>query len=335
MTAARRAAAAEVALAFGLAAVALWATDRLAMAFGAVAAVAGLASALAFVGAPLIALGWGVRKGLPALADPLGIDRAPIGRGLFLGLAVSLLVLPLFAVGLDLWETRVLGHHRGDISALRSAGVAFQGRNAPTVGHVALLEDRRGLAIENHTGAAVVVRPTCAAAPECAPRTVAVGGRTLLPAAAAESFAVLAADLAPLPAETLLGAGTGERLENPIHAGPGLGWLLQWLLTQLLVVALPEEIFFRGYVQQRLRAFWPPRRTLFGTAFGGAHVVTALLFALIHLVILPAPERLLVFFPGLIFGWLAERSRGVFASTAHHALANVVQTGLLLVYGAG
>ena len=50
----------------------------------------------------------------------------------------------------------------------------------------------------------------------------------------------------------------------------------------------------------------------------------AALFALVHLVVVPHPGRLLVFFPALVFGWLAERSRGALAPAVHHALCNVV-----------
>ena len=48
--------------------------------------------------------------------------------------------------------------------------------------------------------------------------------------------------------------------------------------AQLVVVALPEELFFRGYVQGRLEEAWPPTRTLFGARVGLAWIVTAALF---------------------------------------------------------
>ena len=51
------------------------------------------------------------------------------------------------------------------------------------------------------------------------------------------------------------------------------------MATQLLVVALPEEAFFRGYVLSRLREVWPPRCRLWGVPFGRAHVLSAALFA--------------------------------------------------------
>ena len=92
----------------------------------------------------------------------------------------------------------------------------------------------------------------------------------------------------------------------------------------MLVVALPEEAFFRGYVQGRLRAVMPTARKVFGVPFGAAHVLAAALFAAIHLAANPSPSRLLVFFPGLLFAWLAERNRNIIGATTHHALSNLM-----------
>ena len=99
--------------------------------------------------------------------------------------------------------------------------------------------------------------------------------------------------------------------------------LPEQILVQLGAIAVPEELFFRGYVQGRLQQVWPARRRLLGQPFGAAHVVAALLFALIHLVAVPAPFRLLVFFPGLLFGWLAQRTGSALAAAVLHALCNV------------
>ncbi len=315
-----------------LAAAALWLIDRAALAVAWLAPLAGLLSAVTFVAVPLLVLRSGVRRGLPALADPLGIDRAPLWRGLAQGVLVSLVVLPLFALALDVLQVRVLHHRRLGVAALESAGIAFQGRGASAADHIVLLDDRRGLAVENHMRLAVLVQPACSEQPLCAPRTLPPGGRLLLAPIAARDLQVRDARGQPLPDGAVMAAATGEALDNPIHAAPGLGWLLPWLFSQLIVVALPEEMFFRGYVLGRLRACFPVRRRLLGVPFGWPHILSAALFALIHLVLVPAPQRLLVFFPGLLFAWLAERSRGVFAPAAHHALANVCQTALLLLY---
>ncbi|HJL15048.1 MAG TPA: CPBP family intramembrane glutamic endopeptidase, partial [Sandaracinaceae bacterium LLY-WYZ-13_1] len=72
-------------------------------------------------------------------------------------------------------------------------------------------------------------------------------------------------------------------------------------LTQLLVVALPEEAFFRGYVQTRLHDRWGPSVRLLGARLDlRAWVLSAALFAAIHFVSIFYPARLAVFFPGLL-----------------------------------
>ena len=96
----------------------------------------------------------------------------------------------------------------------------------------------------------------------------------------------------------------------------------QWVLDQTLVVALPEEFFYRGFIQTRLRDAWPGGRRLFGARLGPALVVTALLFALGHLAIF-AVWRLSVFFPGLLFGWMREKTGTILGATLLHAAANL------------
>jgi membrane protease YdiL (CAAX protease family) len=95
------------------------------------------------------------------------------------------------------------------------------------------------------------------------------------------------------------------------------------LLAELLVVALPEEFFFRGYVQGRLSEVWPARRRLLGAEVGAALLVGATLFALGHVIVQGRPATLAVFFPGLVFGWMRARSGSILPGTLFHALCNV------------
>ena len=100
--------------------------------------------------------------------------------------------------------------------------------------------------------------------------------------------------------------------------------LLKKFVLQTLVVALAEEIFFRGYLQERLQRLWPARRRLFGAPFGAAIVVTSAVFALAHYVGEYDLTRLGPFFPSLLFGWLRARSRTVVGAVAFHAYANLL-----------
>jgi uncharacterized protein len=102
--------------------------------------------------------------------------------------------------------------------------------------------------------------------------------------------------------------------------------------SQLVVVAIPEELFFRGYLMERLERVWPPTRRLFGAKVGVALVASSALFALGHLLVIPNPQRLAVFFPALVFGWMRARTGSIAAGATFHALCNVVSDVLHTSY---
>ncbi len=94
-------------------------------------------------------------------------------------------------------------------------------------------------------------------------------------------------------------------------------------LVQLLVVALPEEMFYRGWMQTAWARGAPGRGVaVLGARLGAGFLWTQLLFAAGHLVVLQ-PWRLGTFFPGLLFGWLRERTGGVAAPVVAHAVSNL------------
>jgi len=99
--------------------------------------------------------------------------------------------------------------------------------------------------------------------------------------------------------------------------------LAERVLGQVVLVALPEEAFYRGYLQSRLADAFPMRRRLFGAPVGVAIVLTSALFAVGHLATIPAAARLAVFFPSLLFGWLRSRTNGIGAGLAYHASCNI------------
>lgn len=89
---------------------------------------------------------------------------------------------------------------------------------------------------------------------------------------------------------------------------------------QLLAVSLPEEIFFRGLLQE----------VLGNTVIGMTAV--SLLFAIAHL---PAffyygdVSALLTFFPSLVMGFLYMRSGSVLPPAIFHFLSNILYQGTL------
>lgn len=96
----------------------------------------------------------------------------------------------------------------------------------------------------------------------------------------------------------------------------------EWVIDQYFVVALPEEFFYRGFLQTRLRDAWPEGRKFLGARLGRAFWVTAVLFALGHLAIFQV-WRLGVFFPALMFGWLREKTGSVMGAAFLHGSFNL------------
>lgn len=96
-----------------------------------------------------------------------------------------------------------------------------------------------------------------------------------------------------------------------------------WALGHLFVIALPEEAFFRGYLQTRLDQKRPPRCAFAGALIGPGLLWSSLLFALGHFATQPDPARLAVFFPSLVFGWLRARTQGIGAGVLFHAFCNL------------
>lgn len=95
------------------------------------------------------------------------------------------------------------------------------------------------------------------------------------------------------------------------------------ILGQVFVIALPEEAFYRGFLQSRLDEVWPPRWTVLGARVGPALLVASAIFAFSHLATVQLATRLAVFFPAVLFGWLRARTGGIGASMLFHAFCNV------------
>lgn len=105
------------------------------------------------------------------------------------------------------------------------------------------------------------------------------------------------------------------------------------LPEELLVIALPEEAFYRGYLQTALDRHLGKRVSILGARVGWALVLTSAIFALGHLLTRFDAARLAVFFPSLVFGLLRSRSGGIGASLVFHALCNLYSGYLLESYG--
>jgi hypothetical protein len=98
---------------------------------------------------------------------------------------------------------------------------------------------------------------------------------------------------------------------------------LTLVAVQVIVIALPEELFFRGFLHELFERALPPRRRLFGGGIGWALILSSLLFALGHLASGFDARRLSVFFPGLLFGWMRSATGSILAGTIAHAASNL------------
>ena len=84
-----------------------------------------------------------------------------------------------------------------------------------------------------------------------------------------------------------------------------------FVLRQALLVALPEEVFFRGYLYDAFEENgWEPI------------VPSSLLFATGHLVTHASAYRALTFFPGLLFGYARKKSGNIYVPVLLHLLFN-------------
>ncbi len=108
-----------------------------------------------------------------------------------------------------------------------------------------------------------------------------------------------------------------------------------WLLVpyHLFFVALPEEFFYRGYLQTRLNEVFPRRFVAFGAAWGWGLPIACAYFAFGHSLVEVRWWHFATFFPGLLFGWLRERTGNPVAGALFHAWCNVVVVFLDTAYG--
>ena len=104
------------------------------------------------------------------------------------------------------------------------------------------------------------------------------------------------------------------------------------ILVQTLAIALPEEFYFRGYLQSRLNLVCGRPWRLWSAQIGPGLFVTALVFMLCHLLVSASWLRVAILFPALLFGWMRERTNSLLAPVLFHALSNltfiVAQTSL-------
>jgi membrane protease YdiL (CAAX protease family) len=137
-----------------------------------------------------------------------------------------------------------------------------------------------------------------------------------------------------LPAAWAGWAKDASELGVPYALGAFGGAILDAAIG-LFAVALPEEVFHRGYLMGALDRRFVPRRKILGATLGWGAVISSLLFAVGHLIALAQPVRLATFIPAMVFAWLWRRSGSLWAPALFHFASNLLMQVLLASLFAG
>ncbi|MBT9554434.1 MAG: CPBP family intramembrane metalloprotease [Myxococcales bacterium] len=304
---------------------------------------------------------WTLDRRRVPLAD-YGLRWSPIGRGLAHLAGVTLLVLGPYVVIHHYWAIHVLElRPLLGASQLQRFDTRLDGRPswdaptsapqvwvegprlyvvwAPSVADAALdvklpggLSGLAGVAVDAERRLISTGRPPV--------KVEASGVATFTPASKSggqpTGFSVLLPASGPMTlsgTDATISAGRhGTPVALPFETSRSSWWWIELLAMQLVLVALPEEWFYRGYLQARLDESHPRRWRILGADLGVGWLLGSVLFALGHLVLDARVERLAVFFPSLLFGWLRARTGSVMASTLFHALCNVLAQTLGYLY---
>lgn len=95
-----------------------------------------------------------------------------------------------------------------------------------------------------------------------------------------------------------------------------------YFIYQLFIVAMPEEVFFRGYLQDSVGRNYK------------AIIIVSILFSIAHLpraLFFNEWTSLLAFFPSLIMGWLFMKTNNVLPSIIFHWLANIIYRSIVSI----
>ncbi|MBI5095418.1 MAG: CPBP family intramembrane metalloprotease [Candidatus Hydrogenedentes bacterium] len=122
----------------------------------------------------------------------------------------------------------------------------------------------------------------------------------------------------PLVAAPMIADG----LAGTIHLRPPIsGRFMQSVFYQIVMVAVAEELLFRGYVQGELNRAFPAAHRLFGCRITAGFWVTAILFWACHVSIhsgIGLWDAVYVAAAGLLFGILRERTQSLAAPALAH-----------------
>ncbi len=267
--------------------------------------------------------------------EDFGIHRRHLLKAFRIAGLWMLVTFPVYLVGFHVWQTAVLHKHfKPEAARFDRWPVELeeppQDNRPPAEGEVRLWSDNERLTLQWRLplGQHMIIHTESAAPTGAQTHDLDRGseGYEHLDAKGDRIRLDLEAGGDRLPPERLhLGAASTPAEAMPYVARRSFWWLLNLILVQLLLVALPEEVFYRGYLQTRLDAIFPRKRRVLGVEVSlGSLLATSALFGLGHFAVIPAPQRLAVFFPSLLFGWMRVAGGGVAAGVLYHAGCNLL-----------
>lgn len=93
-------------------------------------------------------------------------------------------------------------------------------------------------------------------------------------------------------------------------------------LTGVLIAAIPEEFFFRGYLQEHVFKKYDFKII---KILSMKNILTSVFFGAVHAIAFLDITKATTFFPSLLFGLMAEKSKGrIFYSVLFHVVANIL-----------
>lgn len=104
------------------------------------------------------------------------------------------------------------------------------------------------------------------------------------------------------------------------------------LLKNTFLIALPEEMFYRGFLEHRLERWWPTKHQVWLIPLSRTVFLASALFAAGHFLGEYNPARLGPFFPAFVFSGLTRRGGSIAGAVLYHGMSNAFSSLLFVGY---
>ncbi len=108
--------------------------------------------------------------------------------------------------------------------------------------------------------------------------------------------------------------------------------IVSTLLKNTFLIALPEEMFYRGFLEHRLEKLWPTTRYVWIIPLGRTVFLASAMFALGHFVGEYNPARFGPFFPAFVFSGLTRKGKSITGAVLYHGMSNAFSALLFAGY---